>query len=86
MRSRLPGKLRSSPCLLCTMIVKYRTRLAKRGLIKCGFAGQALSQAYQAPSQHEPKAYKQQCSDRDIHGIHQKKLSAIIKRELFLGL
>jgi hypothetical protein len=70
MRSRLPGKLRSSSRLLRTMIVEDRTRFAKRRLVKSSFAGQALQQTYQAPSQHQRKADEQQQYDRDIHGIH----------------
>jgi hypothetical protein len=70
MRSRLPGKLRSSPELRGAMIVKNWTRFAKRRLIMGGSIGQILSNTDQAPRQHEAKAQKQQQSDRDIHGSH----------------
>jgi hypothetical protein len=70
MRSRLPGKLRSSPELLGAVIVKNRTWLAKRRLVMGGFIRQILHNADQAPRQHQAKARKQQQSERDIHDIH----------------
>jgi hypothetical protein len=70
MRSRLPGKLRSSSWLLGAVIVKDRTRLAKRRLVMGGFIGQILRNTDQAPRQHEAKARTQQQSERDIHDIH----------------
>jgi hypothetical protein len=59
MRSRLPGKLRSSPLLLGAMIVKNRTGFAKAGFIVRGFVSQVLYQADQSPGQHESQAQKQ---------------------------
>ncbi len=78
MRSRLPDKLRSSPPLASTMtvkvpgavIVKDRTRLAKRGLVMRGFIAQVRHNAEQAPCQEEAKAHQQQQSERDTHDIH----------------
>jgi hypothetical protein len=70
MPSRLPGKLRSSPQRLGAMIVKNRTRFAKRRLVIRAFVAQILHNIDQAPRQHEAKAGKQQQRDRDSHGIH----------------
>ena len=67
MRSRLPGKLRSSPELLGAVIVKNRTWLAKHRLVMGGSISQILHDTDQAPRQHEAKALKQQQSERDIH-------------------
>ncbi len=68
MRSRLPGKLRSSSRLLGAVIVKNRTGLAKRWLIIGRLASQILRDADQSPRQHQAKAEKQEQSDRNIHG------------------
>jgi hypothetical protein len=69
MRSRLPGKLRSSAQLLGTMIVKDRARFTKCRLVMCGTESQILQQTDQAPRQHEAQA-KNQDGDRNTHGIH----------------
>jgi hypothetical protein len=58
MRSRLPGKLRSSPELLGA-VMKNWTRFAKRRFVMRGFIGQILHNADQAPRRHEAKAQKQ---------------------------
>jgi hypothetical protein len=76
MRSRLPGKLRSSTQLGGTVIVKNRTRLAKRGLVMRGLIAQVLYNTDQAPRQDEAKAHKQQQSERDIHDLHRTILYA----------
>jgi hypothetical protein len=59
MRSRLPGKLRSSAQLLGTMIVKDRARFTKCRLVMCGGGSQILHKTNQAPRQHEAEAQKQ---------------------------
>jgi hypothetical protein len=59
MRSRLPGKLRSSAQLPCTMIVKDRARFTKCRLVMCGAGSQILHKSNQAPRQHEADAQKQ---------------------------
>jgi hypothetical protein len=59
MRSRLPGKLRSSPLLLGGVIVKNRTRFAKRRLAMRVVVGQILHNTHQAQSQHEAEAQQQ---------------------------
>jgi hypothetical protein len=59
MRSRLPGKLRSSAQLLGTMVVKDRARFTKCRLVMCGSGGQILHETNQAPRQHEAEAEKQ---------------------------
>jgi hypothetical protein len=59
MRSRLPGKLRSSAQLLSTVIVKDRPRFTKCRLVMRGTAGQTLHKTDQAPRQHEAEAQKQ---------------------------
>jgi hypothetical protein len=74
MRSRLPGKLRSSPLLLDRVIVKNRTRLAKCRLA-VGVVGQILHNTDQSPRQHEAEAQQQQQSDSDIHGVHRNQSS-----------
>jgi hypothetical protein len=56
MRSRLPGKLRSSTELFGAMIVKNRARFAERRFVVGRLVGQILHDADQAPSQHEAKA------------------------------
>jgi hypothetical protein len=58
MRSRLPGKLRSDALLLDGVIVKNRTRFAKRRLIVRAVIGQILYKADQPPC--EPEAEAQQ--------------------------
>ena len=59
MRSRLPGKLRSSAQLLGTMIVKDRARFTECRLVMCGAGSQMLHKTNQAPGQHEAEAQKQ---------------------------
>jgi len=59
MRSRLPGKLRSDPLLLGGVIVKNRTRFAKRRFVIRAVASQILHQADQSPGQHEAEAQQQ---------------------------
>jgi hypothetical protein len=59
MRSRLPGKLRSSPLLLGGVIVKNRARLAKRRLAMSVVVGKILHNTDQAPRQHEAEAQQQ---------------------------
>jgi hypothetical protein len=87
MRSRLPGKLRSSSELLGAMVVKNGTRFAKRGFVIRAFTGQILHDTDQAPGQHETKAEQQQHSDRETHGHSpQLKPAAIIKCGVFLRL
>jgi hypothetical protein len=73
MRSRLPGKLRSSALLLGAMVVKDRTRFAKCRLIMRGAAGEILYQTDQSPCQHQTEAQKYQQGDRNIHGIHRNE-------------
>jgi hypothetical protein len=59
MRSRLPGKLRSNSLLLGAVIVKNRTRFAKRWFIMRGAGTQTRHQADQPPRQHQAEAQKQ---------------------------
>jgi hypothetical protein len=59
MRSRLPGKLRSSAQLLGTIIVKDRARFTKCRLVMRGAGSQILHKSDQAPRQHEAEAQKQ---------------------------
>jgi hypothetical protein len=59
MRSRLPGKLRSSAQLLSAVIVKNRAGFAKCRLVMWVAGSQILHQADQAPCQHEAEAQKQ---------------------------
>ena len=59
MRSRLPGKLRSSAQLLGTVIVKDRARFTKCRLVMCGAGGQMLHKTDQSPRQNEAEAQKQ---------------------------
>jgi hypothetical protein len=59
MRSRLPGKLRSSALLLGAVIVKDRARFTKCRFVMCGAGGQNLRKTNQAPRQHEAEAQKQ---------------------------
>ena len=70
MRSRLPGKLRSDALLLGGVIVKNRTRFAKRRLVVRAVISQILRETDQSPRQHETEAQQQQQSDRDNHGVH----------------
>ena len=56
MRSRLPGKLRSSAQLLGPMIVKDRARFTECRLVMCGAGSQMLHKTNQAPGQHEAEA------------------------------
>jgi hypothetical protein len=70
MRSRLPGKLRSEALLLDGVMVKNRTRFAKRRLIMRVIIGQILHNADQSPCQHQAEAQQHQQIDRDIHGVH----------------
>jgi hypothetical protein len=58
MRSRLPGKLRSSAELLGTMIVKDRARFTKCRLVMCGGGSQILHKTDQTPRRHEAQAQK----------------------------
>lgn len=67
MRSRLPGKLRSSPELSDVVIVKDRARLAKRRFVIDGLTTQILPQTNQAPRQHQRNAYKQEQVEHDSH-------------------
>jgi hypothetical protein len=53
MRSRLPGKLRSSPLLLDAVLVKNGARFAKSRLIICALVSQILHKTDQAPSQYQ---------------------------------
>ena len=59
MRSRLPGKLRSSPLLLGGVIVKNRTRFAKRRLAMRVVVGQILHNTHQSPREQEAEAQQQ---------------------------
>jgi hypothetical protein len=59
MRSRLPGKLRSSAQLPSAVIVKNRAWFAKCRFIMCGASGQTLHKTDQAPRQYEAEAHKQ---------------------------
>jgi hypothetical protein len=59
MRSRLPGKLRSSAQLLGAVIVKNRARFAKCRLVMCGASSQSRHKADQTPRQYEAEAQKQ---------------------------
>jgi hypothetical protein len=59
MRSRLPGKLRSSPRLRGAVIMKNQSLLAKCRLVKSGFISQMLHNTDQAPRQHEAQAGEQ---------------------------
>ncbi len=72
MRSRLPGKLRSSPELCGAVIVKNRAGFAKHRLIVGGCIRQILHYTDQAPRQHQAKAHKQQQSECDIHDFHRQ--------------
>jgi hypothetical protein len=49
MRSRLPGKLRSDSLLLGGVIVKNRTRFAKRRLVMRAVIDQILRKTDQSP-------------------------------------
>jgi hypothetical protein len=59
MRSRLPGKLRSSAQLLGAMIVKDRAWFTKCRLVMCGAGSQSLHKSDQSPRQYEAEAQKQ---------------------------
>jgi hypothetical protein len=59
MRSRLPGKLRSSSQLLGGVIVKNRTRFAKRRLAMGVVVTQVLHNTDQAPRHYEAEAQQQ---------------------------
>lgn len=84
MRSRLPGKLRSSALLLYGMFVKDRAGFAERRFVKWAFVGQTLHQTDQAPGQQQAKAQQQQHGDRNTHFIHRGKTHcAIVKRGVF---
>jgi hypothetical protein len=85
MRSRLPGKLRSSPELLGA-VMKNWTRFAKRRLVMRGSVSQILHNIDQAPRQHEAKAQKQQQSDRDIHGSYRNGILRDYKMRAFSRL
>src|SRR6202041_1023197 len=78
MRSRLPGKLRSDSLLLGGVIVKNRTRFAKRRLVMRAVIDQILHQTDQSPREQEAEAQQQQQSDRDIHGVHRNKSQGTI--------
>jgi hypothetical protein len=59
MRSRLPGKLRSSALAFSAVIVKNRARFTKCRLVMRGAGTQILHESNQAPRQHEAEAQKQ---------------------------
>jgi hypothetical protein len=86
MRSRLPGKLRSSPDLPGAMIVKNWTPFAKCRLVMGGSISQILHNADQAPRQQEAKAQKQEQRDRDIHGSHRNWIRRHYKMRAFSRL
>jgi hypothetical protein len=67
MRSRLPGKLRSSLEMHRIVFVENRARFTKRRLIIGGFITQILQQTDQAPRQHQTNAHKQQQIEHDSH-------------------
>lgn len=84
MRSRLPGKLRSSAELPGAVIMKNRAGFAKRRFVISRLIAQILHNRDQTPGQHEAQAHEQEQSERNIHDIHRHRiLQAIIKCQGF---